>query len=78
MAANFAQPDQLCLTADGFACCRHVFRPHPMLAVMSLAALDRAAMARSDQAEVTQGNGLNVTVRLGELERWKHNVDKGS
>ncbi|HOB00881.1 MAG TPA: DNA gyrase modulator, partial [Casimicrobium huifangae] len=46
---------------------------------VALAALDRARRDGADQAEaeVTQGNGLNVTVRLGELETLEHNVDKG-
>ena len=46
---------------------------------VALAALDRARRNGADQAEaeVTQGNGLNVTVRLGELETLEHNVDKG-
>ena len=46
---------------------------------VALAVLDRARRNGADQAdaEVTQGNGLNVTVRLGELETLEHNVDKG-
>ena len=45
---------------------------------VALAALDRARRGGADQAEAesTQGNGLNVTVRLGELETLEHNVDK--
>lgn len=46
---------------------------------VALAAIERArhAGATEAEAEVTQGNGLNVTVRLGELETLEHNVDKG-
>lgn len=45
---------------------------------VALAALDRARRGGADQAEAesTQGLGLNVTVRLGELETLEHNVDK--
>lgn len=45
---------------------------------VALAALERARRNGADQveAEVTQGNGLNVTVRLGELETLEHHVDK--
>ena len=45
---------------------------------VALAALDRAKRGGADQAEAesTQGLGLNVTVRLGELETLEHNVDK--
>ena len=37
---------------------------------VALSALERAKRGGADQAEAeaTQGNGLNVTVRLGELE----------
>jgi len=46
---------------------------------VALSALERAKRGGADQAEAeaTQGNGLNVTVRLGELETLEHNVDKG-
>ena len=46
---------------------------------VALSALDRAKRGGADQAEAeaTQGTGLNVTVRLGELETLEHNVDKG-
>ena len=63
-----------------FACCCHVF-------ALSSEALRDVALRRAGprpsqrchqaDAEVTQGNGLNVTVRLGELETLEHNVDKG-
>ncbi len=45
---------------------------------VALAALERARRGGADQseAESTQGKGLNVTVRLGELETLEHNVDK--
>ncbi len=45
---------------------------------VALAALERAKRGGADQAEAesTQGLGLNVTVRLGELETLEHNVDK--
>jgi len=45
---------------------------------VALAALARARRDGADQAEAeaTQGVGLNVTVRLGELETLEHNVDK--
>jgi len=45
---------------------------------VALAAISRARQGGADQAEAeaTQGNGLNVTVRLGELETLEHNVDK--
>ena len=46
---------------------------------VALAVLQRAKRGGADQAEAeaTQGNGLNVTVRMGELETLEHNVDKG-
>ncbi|TAG01884.1 MAG: metalloprotease PmbA [Burkholderiales bacterium] len=45
---------------------------------ISLAAIEHAKRGGADQAEaeVTQGSGLNVTVRMGELETLEHNVDK--
>jgi PmbA protein len=45
---------------------------------IALAAIDHAKRGGADQAEaeVTQGAGLNVTVRLGEQETLEHHVDK--
>jgi PmbA protein len=45
---------------------------------IALAAIDHAKRGGADQAEaeVTQGSGLNVTVRMGELETLEHHVDK--
>jgi PmbA protein len=45
---------------------------------IAIAAVDHAKRGGADQAEaeVTQGSGLNVTVRMGELETLEHNVDK--
>ena len=45
---------------------------------VALAAIEHAKRGGADQAEAeaTQGSGLNVTVRLGELETLEHNVDK--
>lgn len=45
---------------------------------VALAALERARRDGADQAEAeaTQGVGLNVTVRIGELETLEHNVEK--
>jgi PmbA protein len=45
---------------------------------IALAAIDHAKRGGADQAEAeaTQGSGLNVTVRLGELETLENNVDK--
>jgi len=45
---------------------------------VALAAIERARRGGADQAEAeaTQGKGLNVTVRQGELETLEHNVEK--
>jgi PmbA protein len=45
---------------------------------VALAAIEHAKKNGATQAdaEATQGNGLNVTVRMGELETLEHNVDQ--
>ncbi len=45
---------------------------------VALAAIDHAKRNGATQAdaEATQGSGLNVTVRMGELETLEHNVDQ--
>lgn len=45
---------------------------------ISLAAIEHAKKngATQAEAEATQGSGLNVTVRMGELETLEHNVDQ--
>lgn len=45
---------------------------------VALAAVEHAKKngATQSEAEATQGSGLNVTVRMGELETLEHNVDQ--